>query len=147
MLFSSCVFPFPFHIFTHLMCYCMLIKAYYFLFSCVYSFLFLTFACLCVAVCSSRFIISHPRASSPSLSPALFFPAIFCIATAYSGCSATLTVLFLCLANFTNGGIGSSILVNYTDIAPNFSGKAQVNANTRSIFSFTGFGRFVSGDA
>ncbi|XP_050715464.1 sialin-like isoform X2 [Eriocheir sinensis] len=65
---------------------------------------------------------------------ALFFPAIFCIATAYSGCSATLTVIFLCLANFTNGAIGSSILVNYTDISPNFSGTLFGIGNTFCSF-------------
>ncbi|KAK8380405.1 hypothetical protein O3P69_016763 [Scylla paramamosain] len=61
---------------------------------------------------------------------AMFFPAILAVVTAYSGCSAAATVSFLCLMNFTNGAVVNSILVNYTDIAPNFSGTIFGIGNT-----------------
>ncbi|XP_063882968.1 LOW QUALITY PROTEIN: sialin-like [Scylla paramamosain] len=64
------------------------------------------------------------------LSSAMFFPAILAVVTAYSGCSAAATVSFLCLMNFTNGAVVNSILVNYTDIAPNFSGTIFGIGNT-----------------
>lgn len=60
----------------------------------------------------------------------MFFPALMCIATAYSGCSGTLTVVFLCLNNFANGAVVNSVLSNYMDIAPNFAGTIFGIANT-----------------
>ncbi|KAG0724551.1 putative inorganic phosphate cotransporter [Chionoecetes opilio] len=53
---------------------------------------------------------------------AMIIPALLCIATAYTGCSVTLVITCLCIATFNNGAIVNSVLVNYAEIAPNFSG-------------------------
>ncbi|XP_045116561.1 putative inorganic phosphate cotransporter [Portunus trituberculatus] len=72
-------------------------------------------------------VITSRRLSSAI---AMFFPAVLCLATAYSGCSAIATVTFLCLMNYTNGAVVNSILINYTEIAPNFSGTIFGIGNT-----------------
>ena len=40
-----------------------------------------------------------------------------------SGCDWHITVLLLCAAMYLNGAVTASIMVNHTDIAPNFAGE------------------------
>ncbi|XP_071526780.1 sialin-like isoform X2 [Panulirus ornatus] len=61
---------------------------------------------------------------------AMLVPAVLLIIVAYSGCNAPLVVVLLCLSMFFNGGSPASILVNSTDIAPNYSGTLFGIGNT-----------------
>ncbi|XP_042874631.1 putative inorganic phosphate cotransporter [Penaeus japonicus] len=59
------------------------------------------------------------------------------LGVAHSGCNWKATVILICLALFCNGAVTASIIVNHTDIAPNFSGTLLGMDNTSgSIVSF-----------
>ncbi|KAG0716233.1 Sialin [Chionoecetes opilio] len=72
-------------------------------------------------------VITCRRVSSVA---AMIVPALLCIATAYSGCSATLAITFLCIVTFNNGAVVNTSMVNLVDIAPNFSGTIYGLSNT-----------------
>ncbi|XP_063597896.1 sialin-like [Penaeus indicus] len=68
-----------------------------------------------LSICASRRIFS---------AIALWGPAVMVLGVAHSGCNWQATVILICLALFCNGAVTASIIVNHTDIAPNFSGEA-----------------------
>ncbi|XP_064108394.1 sialin-like isoform X1 [Macrobrachium nipponense] len=49
-------------------------------------------------------------------------PALMLIGVAYAGCNWKAIVAMFCVGLFMNGAITASILVNHTDISPNYSG-------------------------
>ncbi|MPC54445.1 putative inorganic phosphate cotransporter [Portunus trituberculatus] len=54
---------------------------------------------------------------------AMWGPAVMMVCLAYTGCQWQTVVIIMCAALFCNGAVSSSIIVNHTDIAPNFAGK------------------------
>ncbi|XP_053640971.2 sialin-like isoform X2 [Cherax quadricarinatus] len=68
---------------------------------------------------------------------AMLGPAAVLLVVSYAGCDASLAVSLLCLSLFLNGSITTSLLVNFTDIAPNYSGTVFGISNTFS--SITAF--------
>ncbi|KAG0712781.1 Sialin [Chionoecetes opilio] len=77
-------------------------------------------------------VITCRRVSSVA---AMIVPALLCIATAYSGCSAILAITFLCIVTFNNGAVVNSTLVNLTELSPNFSGTVFGLANTAAAIT------------
>ncbi|XP_042874630.1 sialin-like [Penaeus japonicus] len=53
---------------------------------------------------------------------ALWGPAIMILGVSFAGCNWQATVALICISFFCNGAVTASIIVNHTDIAPNFSG-------------------------
>ncbi|XP_047501481.1 putative inorganic phosphate cotransporter [Penaeus chinensis] len=81
-----------------------------------------------LSICASRRIFS---------AIALWGPAVMVLGVAHSGCNWQATVILICLALFCNGAVTASIIVNHTDIAPNFSGTLLGMDNTSaSIVAF-----------
>ncbi|XP_042874622.1 putative inorganic phosphate cotransporter [Penaeus japonicus] len=68
---------------------------------------------------------------------AMWGPGALIIGVVYSGCNWQAIVTLISLALFFNGAVTASIIVNHTDIAPNFSGTLFGFANTLcSVGSF-----------
>ncbi|XP_047501430.1 sialin-like isoform X2 [Penaeus chinensis] len=68
---------------------------------------------------------------------ALWGPATMVLGVSFAGCNWQATIGLICLAFFCNGAVTASIMVNHTDIAPNFSGTLLGIDNTfSSIVSF-----------
>lgn len=68
---------------------------------------------------------------------ALWGPAVMVLGVSFAGCNWQATVALICLSFFCNGAVTASIIVNHTDIAPNFSGTLLGIDNTfASIVSF-----------
>lgn len=68
---------------------------------------------------------------------ALWGPAAMVLGVSFAGCNWQATIGLTCLAFFCNGAVTASIMVNHTDIAPNFSGTLLGIDNTfGSIVSF-----------
>ncbi|XP_066953297.1 sialin-like [Macrobrachium rosenbergii] len=67
----------------------------------------------------------------------LWGPAVMILGVSFAGCNAKLAITLLCLALFLNGATTTSVLVNHTDIAPNFAGTLLGLDNTvGSIMAF-----------
>ncbi|XP_066953814.1 putative inorganic phosphate cotransporter [Macrobrachium rosenbergii] len=68
---------------------------------------------------------------------ALWGPGAMILGVSFAGCDATAAIILLCLALFCNGANTTSILVNHTDVAPNFAGTLLGLDNTLgSIIAF-----------
>ncbi|XP_068247386.1 putative inorganic phosphate cotransporter isoform X2 [Palaemon carinicauda] len=68
---------------------------------------------------------------------ALWGPGAMILGVSFAGCDAKAAIALLCLALFCNGATTTSILVNHTDIAPNFAGTLLGIDNTLgSIIAF-----------
>ncbi|XP_042874629.1 sialin-like isoform X2 [Penaeus japonicus] len=69
---------------------------------------------------------------------AMWLPALMIVGVVFAGCDWKMTVALFCVSMFCNGSVTASLVVNHTDIAPNFSGTIFGVANTASsIVAFT----------